>query len=217
MQNAKKLMSVVATALLFAAPVASHAVDLDFNGAVSNGVRLSQNYGDGPTWDVTYRDLTTPSFSLLGWTTGYQGTRDVLYSGVTDAGSHGRITIAPYAGYQVTLNSFDLTPYLTGAPRTFSSQWAVYSVGGGASFASVGPLATLTTYSPALSSTTGVIIEWKASAYYVGIDNIRFSVTAVPEPETYALLLAGLGVVGAIARRKKPAAQAIALWRGTRG
>ncbi|NBW50906.1 MAG: PEP-CTERM sorting domain-containing protein [Betaproteobacteria bacterium] len=28
-------------------------------------------------------------------------------------------------------------------------------------------------------------------------------VTAVPEPETYAMLLAGLGVMGMIARRRK--------------
>lgn len=33
------------------------------------------------------------------------------------------------------------------------------------------------------------------------IDNV--SVTAVPEPETYAMLLAGLGVMGAMARRRK--------------
>jgi hypothetical protein len=33
------------------------------------------------------------------------------------------------------------------------------------------------------------------------------SVTAVPEPETYALMLLGLGVVGTIARRRKAAAQ----------
>jgi hypothetical protein len=33
------------------------------------------------------------------------------------------------------------------------------------------------------------------------LDNV--SVTAVPEPETYALLLAGLGLIGTIARRRK--------------
>ena len=36
---------------------------------------------------------------------------------------------------------------------------------------------------------------------YPHLDNV--SVTAVPEPETYALMLAGLGVVGMVARRRK--------------
>ncbi len=42
------------------------------------------------------------------------------------------------------------------------------------------------------------------SAYGVALDNI--SVTAVPEPETYAMLLAGLGLVGAAVRRRRSAA-----------
>jgi hypothetical protein len=32
-----------------------------------------------------------------------------------------------------------------------------------------------------------------------------YEVTAVPEPETYAMLLAGLGLVGAMARRRRKA------------
>lgn len=32
----------------------------------------------------------------------------------------------------------------------------------------------------------------------------NYNVTPVPEPETYALLLAGLGVVGFVARRRRP-------------
>jgi hypothetical protein len=39
----------------------------------------------------------------------------------------------------------------------------------------------------------------------VGIDNISLSVTPVPEPETYALLLAGLGLMGFVARRRNNA------------
>ena len=35
------------------------------------------------------------------------------------------------------------------------------------------------------------------------VDNFTFSTTAVPEPESYAMLLAGLGLIGATVRRRK--------------
>ncbi len=37
------------------------------------------------------------------------------------------------------------------------------------------------------------------------LDNVTVSVVAVPEPETYGMLLAGLGMLGVIARRRKAA------------
>ncbi|WP_374358318.1 FxDxF family PEP-CTERM protein [Pseudoduganella danionis] len=40
------------------------------------------------------------------------------------------------------------------------------------------------------------------SASYVGTLNVR-GIAAVPEPETYAMLVAGLGLVGLMARRRK--------------
>lgn len=42
----------------------------------------------------------------------------------------------------------------------------------------------------------------------VYIDDISLAVTAVPEPETYAMMLAGLVAVGAIARRRRQGAAA---------
>lgn len=36
----------------------------------------------------------------------------------------------------------------------------------------------------------------------LGVDDVSLQVTAVPEPESYAMLLAGLGLLGAIARRR---------------
>lgn len=36
----------------------------------------------------------------------------------------------------------------------------------------------------------------------MGVDNVSLQVTAVPEPESYAMLLAGLGLIGAISRRR---------------
>jgi hypothetical protein len=38
---------------------------------------------------------------------------------------------------------------------------------------------------------------------YPEVDNV--SVAAVPEPETYALMLAGLGALGFVARRRRAA------------
>jgi len=35
------------------------------------------------------------------------------------------------------------------------------------------------------------------------MDNLKVSVSPVPEPETYTMLLAGLGAIGFAARRKK--------------
>lgn len=39
------------------------------------------------------------------------------------------------------------------------------------------------------------------AGHYVGLDNV--TVTAVPEPETYAMMLAGLGALGFMARRRR--------------
>jgi hypothetical protein len=39
------------------------------------------------------------------------------------------------------------------------------------------------------------------AGHYIGLDNV--SVTAVPEPETYAMMLAGLGALGFMGRRRK--------------
>ena len=55
---------------------------------------------------------------------------------------------------------------------------------------------------PSLSTHTLVLDAPAATgAAYAGY----FTVTAVPEPETYAMFLAGLGIMGALARRRKPA------------
>ncbi len=44
------------------------------------------------------------------------------------------------------------------------------------------------------------------SAIEVGMmRDLGYTVTAVPEPETYAMLLAGLGLIGSIARRRRQA------------
>lgn len=47
----------------------------------------------------------------------------------------------------------------------------------------------------------GDLVDFHLNAYYV--TKFNATITAVPEPETYAMFLAGLGILGAVARRKK--------------
>ncbi len=46
-------------------------------------------------------------------------------------------------------------------------------------------------------------IELHSNGTQVNFDNVRLNVSPVPEPETYALILAGLGLVGIAARRRR--------------
>jgi PEP-CTERM motif len=69
-------------------------------------------------------------------------------------------------------------------------------------------LDTLSTNTIVLSNFTG---GWPDESSYFNISEIQVngaSVSAVPEPETYAMMLAGLGLLGFAARRRKAKAAA---------
>jgi len=51
---------------------------------------------------------------------------------------------------------------------------------------------------------TALTILLTTGGTQVNFDNVRLDVSPVPEPETYALLLAGLGLVGFAVRRRHP-------------
>ena len=141
---------------------------------------------------------TTPGgTNLLFWTDSYSG-RPAAYSN----SSVGLITLTPAAGLTVTLDSF----FLGGWPNTnrnisysiddLATPGLDISVNAAFVAGSTGLLVT-----PALTSATGLRISFGPDGYNGGINNIAFSIAAVPEPESYLMLLAGLGLVGAIARR----------------
>ena len=52
-------------------------------------------------------------------------------------------------------------------------------------------------------ATSGSITSLVFASSTNSFEAARFSITPVPEPETYALMLAGLGVVGFVARRRR--------------
>ncbi len=92
--------------------------------------------------------------------------------------------------------AFDFTSPLTGASSAVDGNVAgrVTNLGG-----------TVTTDWAAGST---LWLRWadlnnSGNDHVMAIDNVSFSVTAVPEPSTYAMLLAGLGAVGFMARRRR--------------
>lgn len=80
-----------------------------------------------------------------------------------------------------------------------SPQWKL----GGSGYSDSGTAVTQEEFAAVLSNADRLQIDadWNLGADYVKLDNVTIS--PVPEPETYAMMLAGLGLLGFMARRKK--------------
>ena len=210
----KKLLAIT-SALVVAGAAQAAEYTLTFDQAAScasvavcsDGSRLSQATGDvGGVVDVTYIDVINPAnVSLPWWNLSYNDLRGVVWANGNDSASHARIEIKSLNGGAVTLLGMDFGAY-PGTVR--STNIVVSALGGGTPLTYTGnvgqlPANTHTSFSPDVTAAGGIAIDWYNSAYNVGIDNVRFSVTPVPEPQTLAMLLAGLGIVAAATRRRK--------------
>ena len=170
-----------------------------------DGSYISQAHGDVTgLLDVTYTDVNNAR-SLVWWGTQYNNLFGVAWSSGSDGDSSARIELMPLNGQVVTLSSFDLGAYAfttRGTNLTITD-----SLSGATLFSYAGPVGngavSATSFAPNVSSANGLRINWQNSAYNVGIDNITYSVSAVPEPASLALMLAGAGLVGAAARRRR--------------
>jgi hypothetical protein len=209
---------------LLAAATSAQALTLDFGVAgvpdicTSNvnglgamvpcgpGLAISQSYGDvAGVSDITYSSplIATPT-SLLWFGPNYNNLYGVAYASGSDANSLARIEIKPLtSGQAVTLSSFQLGAY---ANSTRSTTVNIYAIGSSAPLYSfsgdVGNGAvSATSFAPNITVTGGLWLEFKNSAFNVGIDNIQYSVSAVPEPASVLMMLAG--VAGLLAARRR--------------
>ncbi|WP_294987254.1 FxDxF family PEP-CTERM protein [Sulfuritalea sp.] len=215
----KKTSMAVALCLALAGTAQAADYTLTFAGAATCAAnscvdwqQIQQSYGDvAGIVDVSYIDVLHPGNSLLWWSTDYNDLVDVAFAngGDGDGQSHGRIEIKSLNGQAVTLNSMDFGAW---PDATRNTHIRVTAMGGGPNLFSydgaIGIGATThNSFAPSVSSANGVWIDWYSTAYNVGIDNVNFSIggniAPVPEPETYAMMLAGLGLLGFAARRRR--------------
>ena len=217
--KARHLLSaaMVAMGMGFGAAQAA-TYTLDFSGnicgasgdlACANNSSIASNYGslDG-LLDVSYKTIFTATNQvdrdhLFYWESGYSDLIGAAWAGTGRDSHYVEITFAPSTGHIVTLDSVDFGDYLnnnSGSSVVVLDAVTREELWDGHGFDS-GPQASHLIAD--VSSANGLILQWRADTYYVGIDNIRYSVTAVPEPESLALAAAGLLVTGLAARRQR--------------
>jgi len=147
----------------------------------ARGIELRNNVAGAAFHGVNFVELDTTGNSAIwqdiGTVVGGQYLLSFAYSARPHTGNTNDI--------QVFWNNQLLTT-LAGSNGTASHQWQVYNF----NVTGAGALTQLRFAAAGVSDSYGGSLD-------------AVSVTAVPEPETYALLLAGLAVVGSLARRRR--------------
>jgi hypothetical protein len=211
----------LALGLTLGAASASQATTLTFDGNICDGVGgvctnyalINQSYGDTANVDVQYnRNVAgavtgTPEARLSYWKDDYNNLQNVAWG---TAGQTSMVLLKPTGG-SVTLNGFDLGGYFRAVTTT---QVTIVDGLGGILFSS-GPITVGTGnvfrhFSFNLTSNNGIGIQWGPDAFNTGIDNVDFSFTpngggGVPEPATWAMMIAGFGLTGMAIRRRRSA------------
>lgn len=201
----KFLASTLTLTALLAAPTASHAVIYTFNASLSGANEVAPVVG-GPgsgTAILNYDDKN--SLSLADDT--YNFSMSVFgLTGGTVAGTaasvfhiHGPASTTQNSGVMVSLDN----PALF----TFLNSGSTLLVGGSNVVAPTGlfngPTVSNMSFLTALRSSLTYVNVHTALNPSGAVRGQLIEVTAIPEPSTYAMLLAGLGVLGLVARRRR--------------
>lgn len=177
MKTTSLLKKIIALAVLAGATLSVNAASSKTThlGAASVGSPLSFNSGVVPVGEFSdYFTFTLPANHGSGYS--------VINFAVTDLFNTLLATVSLYSNVDGTLFNADDT-LLSSTGVNSGNQLAL-------------------TFGPSAASSYYLNVTGMANGTQGGLYNGAISVTAVPEPENHALLLAGLGLMGAIARRR---------------
>lgn len=204
-------MSIIKTTLVGLALAASAGHGFASTNLVTNG-SFEANLVPGAFINSTQQSISdwtvgVGNVDLVGllWTAA-SGVNSVDLNGTKKGEIHQTLTTVVGQNYQL---SFELAGNFQGgtAIKNLSVNIGpngLYSFDTtGMSAVNMGWIQHSVTFVAVSSATTLSFASNTSGAYGPVIDNV--SVTAVPEPESFAMLLAGLGMMGMIARRRKAA------------
>lgn len=187
--------SLIATALIASLSISAHATVIDFEASGSPGTYNNLDYAiNGFVFNHTMDNIDiSPSAYWSSTGPAHSGSFAALnnYGGTGELSLLGGGTFSFQdlwlKGWYGTTSSVSVTGYLGGSEvgsvsGLLSNGWVNYA----GNFSSIDKLSIVT---------NGIFL----------VDDITVNSTMapVPEPETYAMLMAGLGLLGAVARRRK--------------
>lgn len=203
-------------AFAFTGPTLAATTTLDFSGPICGGPcsvtdPIDADYGSSTNLAISWRSLDAPgdggvlASNVFHWDTLFGDLVDIAYASSAFVGE-ARFELLG-AGLTLTLESvdgagFDGSSYDSGI-RIYDLDYGPLFDSGVVSF----PFPGHTTIDLGQSSTSGLILQWGPEADLAGIDNLRFRIDGeqpiVPEPATWAMMIAGFGAVGIATRRRR--------------
>ncbi len=149
--------------------------------------------------DVAARAASAGSFSVVGsGNLGLSATSETVYAflGTSATAVTTMLTAVSSEASLTSLTTVGLTAGTDAVKLTSSTDYAGYTG------LRAGEL-TFAAYAPMVNNAANWFINVGGNGTAVLPDTTAFSVTAVPEPESYALMLSGLAAIGLLARRRR--------------